>query len=265
MRQSYTRRQGDERSVILERAMTATEQGRNSRPPGAQEFREICRREFAYLLTEYGFVELPPDGDDPYLVRFENATTQVSIVGRSFGYSLDVYVDRAGARTHPLLPASRSHDVQDLLRQRKVRFPIIDPNRPFAFAFWLLSRVLPGKRFRLQHDQRLQIAAYAAALRTAAPDVLRGDFSAVPPERLQRDTTSGILRICGVGAILAGVVTADPGELDPRVLLDRMLAQPGSFSSAGHPLGMIFGGVVLLAFDVYQTRRRRRPTAVPQE
>lgn len=227
-----------------------------SRPPDRREFREICRREFQYLVTDYGFKELP-QSEDPwdFSVRFENTTTALTVVGRSFGYGTEVYVDHAGAPPPMTVPELESFDIQPLLARRKVRLPIVDTAGP-GWLVWFISLFLPWGWFRLQSDQRLQIAAYAKAIREGAQDVLQGDLTALGPKPQPIADSSGSgLRTIGWGVVLLGVILA--AWKFGLVTFVKLLVTAPNLEVLGVAQPIV-AGFLLVAIDAYQTRRRTR-------
>lgn len=223
------------------------------KPPDEAEFREICRREFQYLLTDYGFKELPASGDPwGFMVRFESPATLITVVGRSFGYWTDVYVDRAGASSEPDYDVFNGCDVRKLLATRKARLPLASP-------FWfglpaLLLSWIPWKPLRIQNDQRLQIPVYAKALREAAQDVLRGDLTVLATRpQSKAGSPTPVLRMFGIGLVLLGLVLPAL-DLGLGTYAEMLLTRPSLELLTGAPA--VIAGAILIAVDVYQARTR---------
>lgn len=152
------------------------------------QFRDECRRAFAYLKTDYGFEEQPEDQDpERYMISFANSTTRITIRGGSFGHWTDVFFDRANA-VHNGHDLDYGHNILNLFAVRGYAFPL----RDYAFdklGCWsLLLEVLRLKRVDpLQAHQQLQIPVYADAVRHAAADILAGDFSVLPDVLVQAE------------------------------------------------------------------------------
>ena len=129
---------------------------------GAEEFQELCRSEFHFLKDDYGFVEPELSKEEitnrnPFEVDYVSPTTSVLVIGVSYGHGLDVIFG-------PTSPESRKYPpryvLEELLQIRR-------PDLSLEDTVGKLSRP----------DQPAQIRHYARALKEAADDVLRGDFS----------------------------------------------------------------------------------------
>lgn len=60
-------------------------------PPSRDRFKAACRAEFAFLVSDYGFTELPPEPTpyaDPFKVRFVRDDLEVIIQGINYGQNV---------------------------------------------------------------------------------------------------------------------------------------------------------------------------------
>ena len=124
--------------------------------PTLSEFKETVREAFGYLEREFAFHEVVPPArlleGNPFVVWFVNATTLVQVEGVSWGFAAQVLLGPAagGHEWHATVPL----------------WAIIKDRTPDLYE---QSAQAPGQLGAIRH--------YAHALREAASDVLRGDFS----------------------------------------------------------------------------------------
>ena len=127
--------------------------------PTPEEFKQLCLREFDFLMEQFGFSPEPlPTGEiiNPVQVRFLSATTRVRVEGTAWGESIWVSFESLSGRWARLV---------DILA---IRSP--DLAAPFT----------------QRGDQRVLVPQAAAAVREQASDVLRGDFSVFDVVELHR-------------------------------------------------------------------------------
>jgi hypothetical protein len=123
--------------------------------PSLGDFLERARREFHFLVAEFGFEdELVSGRDDAndYQVRYHNRSTLVIVEGINWGYGVDV-------------------------RLEPTRQPVFRP--ALRLPLWAIVKLRKPDLYDALAigDQRTQLASHAVALRECAPDVLGGDFS----------------------------------------------------------------------------------------
>ena len=130
-----------------------------------EEFREMCRREFRFLVEDYGFAEREP-GDKgtinwyPFEVQYVSPKTSVLVLSQSYGSSFVVLFGPTEPDARDTYPR---YNLESLLQ---IRRPDLS-----------LERIV-GTQDR--PDLTGQIRHYSSALKEAAADVLRGDFSILP-------------------------------------------------------------------------------------
>lgn len=124
--------------------------------PTLEDFTTTARREFDYLATEFGCTETPPENGDPFTIQFCHEFCRVRIVGRSFGFELDVQIERL----------------------------TYDPTKnPYTgiFPLWAMMRIrnqeLYDQRYPKTRGQLNMLVFDASALRQTCMDLLHGDFS----------------------------------------------------------------------------------------
>jgi hypothetical protein len=123
--------------------------------PTLEDFHRCARREFHFLVVEFGFREqaLPRHRHlNQFQVRYRNATTVVEVEGTNWGYGVNVLL---GPRREPIF---RPQDTFPL-------WPIVKRRRPDLYDALAIGGQLD------------QLAAHAVALRECAKEVLRGNFS----------------------------------------------------------------------------------------
>jgi hypothetical protein len=128
--------------------------------PNKDELIAAIRREFAYLIKEYGFVEVSLGSaqcTNPYAVAYQKAALQVIVEGISYGVSVHA-------------------------KFRIGKQPGDTP--PFEFSLgWLIPLRRPDlmePQFPDHRGQLVQLPQLAAELKLVADDLLRGDFSILP-------------------------------------------------------------------------------------
>jgi hypothetical protein len=88
--------------------------------PTLEQFTEIARREFAFLVSEFGLCEEPvPDSklENRFQVRFVGPACRVSVEGRSFGVAVGVKFQRLGgghANLSEILPVECQAEAEPL-------------------------------------------------------------------------------------------------------------------------------------------------------
>jgi hypothetical protein len=123
--------------------------------PTLDEFLRCARREFDFLVSQFGFHEEPVSGrgrSNEYQVRYAARTTRVIVEGVNWGYGVDV---RLEPKRQPIL-------------RSQIRLPlwaIVQRRNPSLYESLSVG------------DQLTQLAAQATALLECARDVLGGDFS----------------------------------------------------------------------------------------
>jgi hypothetical protein len=126
--------------------------------PKADEFKNGARREFLFLLTEFGFKECdsPFKYENPYSICYENKDVFVYIEGLSYGFALGVDIGKFGT----------SHTVEERISLGY----IVSLRNPK-----LLEPKFPEKRGQLE-----QMKQSASNLKQCAYDFLSGDFTDLP-------------------------------------------------------------------------------------
>jgi hypothetical protein len=129
--------------------------------PSADEFKATARREFEFLLDEFGFREqpIPTNGapENPVAVWFTSETTRVVVEGINWGSTARVAIGRAVAAEQ-----FENFDLLDLATARSADRRAFDESRG---------------------NQLKQLATLAAILHDNGRDVLEGDFSVFPDLR----------------------------------------------------------------------------------
>ena len=126
-----------------------------SKSPSLDIFLAAARREFAFLISDFGFTEqpLPNASINPFKVVYISDSTRVAIEGINWGVNTQVML-------HSLAPA---------------------PDAPGRVPLWALVELrAPRDERRSPNGQIAQLSHDASVLRRYASDVLRGDFSAFP-------------------------------------------------------------------------------------
>lgn len=122
--------------------------------PSLDDFLSTARREFGFLVSDFGFAEHPDRRTyrNPFSVHYESPMTAITVDGLSYGFGLQVLL-------HHVFPPSGA---------------------PSTVPLWaLLEHRAPDEAQRIS-GQLLQLALSAALLRAHASDVLRGDFTSFP-------------------------------------------------------------------------------------
>jgi hypothetical protein len=131
--------------------------------PGREELLAAMRREFAFLIPEYGYVELverPERYTNPYSILFRRAPVEVLVEGISYGGGTTIAFRIRNDVTQP-------------------------PTDQFCIS-WLAAIRRPDLQVPVFPDQRgqlLQLPKLAFELRAVADDLLRGDLSLLPQVR----------------------------------------------------------------------------------
>ena len=75
--------------------------------PTLEQFLTAARTEFAFLVSDYGFEERPPEPDpyvEPFFVRFVRDDLEVAVRGLSYGRMADTTIrDRHGRKLRPMM------------------------------------------------------------------------------------------------------------------------------------------------------------------
>ena len=131
-----------------------------------EEFHELCRPEFQFLVEEYGFVERELGKDEepitgiPFELQYVSPKTSVLVLSQSYGHSCAVLF---GPTQPDMREVYRHYNLECLL---EIRRPDLS-----------LERIVAE---RDRPDLTGQIRHYSRALRECADDVLRGDLSILP-------------------------------------------------------------------------------------
>jgi hypothetical protein len=124
--------------------------------PTQEQFQETARKAFDFLQRENGFGEIPTEYDDPFGLQYQNNHCRVQVIGRSFGFGIDVGVVRL--------------DYNAKVDQFAGVFPL-----------WCVLKLrdpeLYYKRFHHTSGQLKMLRMDAGALREHCQDLLVGDFS----------------------------------------------------------------------------------------
>ena len=123
--------------------------------PSVKKFLTAARREFSFLVSDFGFVEehLPIDPKkNPFKVAYTTDTTRVTVEGINWGTNVQVM----------LLAVTPTSNV------------------PARVPFWAVVEVRAPHERDLPAGQLLQLTHNARLLRLYASDILRGDFSVFP-------------------------------------------------------------------------------------
>lgn len=131
--------------------------------PGKEELLAAMRREFSFLVTEYGYVELverPERYINPYSILFRRAPVEVLVEGISYGSGTTI-----------------EFRIRDDVRQT--------PSDQFCIS-WMTTIRRPDlqvPKFPDKRGQLLQLPKLAFELKEVADDLLRGDLSLLPQVR----------------------------------------------------------------------------------
>ena len=122
--------------------------------PLLDDFLRTARREFGFLVSEFGFTEQPDSRayPNPFSVHYSTPTTLVTVDGINWGFGIQVMLHAVSPRrgTPPQIPL----------------WALVVHREP-------VERQVPS-------GQLAQLAHYASLLPLYAADVLRGDFAAFP-------------------------------------------------------------------------------------
>lgn len=122
--------------------------------PLLAEFLSTARREFGFLVSEFGFTEQPDTSPypNPFSVHYATPTTAVSVEGINWGCGVQVML----------------YAVSPL------------PGIPPYVPLWALVEHRAPEESQSPPGQLAQLAYYACLLRRHGADVLRGTFTAFP-------------------------------------------------------------------------------------
>ena len=122
--------------------------------PSLADFLSTARREFSFLVAEFGFTEQPDTSPypNPFSVHYATPTTAVTVEGINWGCAVQVML----------------HAVSPL------------PGTPAYVPLWALVEHRAPDESQSPPGQLAQLADYASLLRRHAADVLRGTFTAFP-------------------------------------------------------------------------------------
>jgi hypothetical protein len=122
--------------------------------PSLSDFLSTARREFSFLVSEFGFVEQPDNRPCPnaYSVCYATPTTAVTVEGTNWGFGVQVML-------RSVLPV---------------------PGAPQEVPLWALVEHRAPEESQLPSGQLAQLAYYASQLRRHADDVLRGIVTSFP-------------------------------------------------------------------------------------
>ena len=122
--------------------------------PPLADFLSTARREFSFLVSEFGFAEQPDTRPYPnsYSVHYATPATAVTVDGINWGFGVQVML----------------HAVSPL------------PGTPPYVPLWALVEHRAPDESQSPSGQLAQLTYYASLLRRHAADVLRGTFTAFP-------------------------------------------------------------------------------------
>ena len=162
--------------------------------PTLDEFKQACREAFAFLTTEYAFVEVPPPPrqySNPFEVHFSNGEFTVIVEGGSYGFAAGVsFEDRAGRRAsfgyltrRELPPAERftlGEGGQVALIRREAQYLRRFGRRllqgDMADLEWMIGEAAKSRK-RFEEEQKLW--PYQRAAEEANAAFSRGDYKRV--------------------------------------------------------------------------------------
>ena len=118
--------------------------------PTKEEFLSNARKEFAFLIREFGCTEKKPEVDEnDFCVKYENDSVQVKIEGINWGFGVQVLIKRLD------IPGGEMSQI----------------------PLWAIEEVRnPGKR-KVGGDQLQQLMRLSRSLKLYGSDILKGDFS----------------------------------------------------------------------------------------
>jgi hypothetical protein len=126
--------------------------------PPSNEFSERARREYRFLVDEFGYSEVP-ESSNPFEVGYVNPTLLVSIEGINWGFGIHILFTPVRSGSDQL------GETVPLWAIAQVRCPVeLEKSRHVAGQLALLS-------------------CYSRLLRECATDVLQGDLSIFPAAR----------------------------------------------------------------------------------
>lgn len=128
-----------------------------------EQFRNECRKNFGFLVDQYGLKERLVDReykDEKFQVSYVSKTVKVVVLGTHWGAGVSVRIGRVVPDPWEIYG---SYDLEDLIKIRAPELSLLD-----QYGF--------GKSV----DQSLQLQHYANALRVVGDDVLKGEFGVFP-------------------------------------------------------------------------------------
>jgi hypothetical protein len=144
-----------------------------SEPPSLEQFKQCARREFSYLVNDFGFeeVSLPHQAADDFLVCFASEEICLAVEGVNWGQNAMVCLwslkESAAAWQHPLRAGfdySTALNIGGLIRRRASGES--DSSKP--------------RKTQQAGGQLEQISEEAGLIRAYAADVLRGNTEVLP-------------------------------------------------------------------------------------
>lgn len=122
--------------------------------PSLDQFLSTTRREFAFLVEEFGFIEHPDKSKypNPFSVHYISATTTVAVDGINWGFGVQILLS---CRLKPTAAGRRA-------------------------PLWAIVRLRAPHEPEPISAQLQNLARDAVLLRSYAADVLRGDFTCFP-------------------------------------------------------------------------------------
>jgi len=121
--------------------------------PSLDEFLSVARREFEFLVSDFGFIE-HRDGAtaNPFSVSYRSAAVAITVEGFQWGFGVQVMLSC-------LQPAS---------------------GIPASVPLWALVQLRAPDESRVVSGQLAQLALDASLLRRCTADILSGDFTVFP-------------------------------------------------------------------------------------
>ena len=121
--------------------------------PTLEEFISTTRKEFSFLVSDYGYAEAPTDNDENiFLVKFENRQVRVSIEGINYGFGVQVMLTNMAA----------------------------GKNEVAEVPLWVVVELIEPDGIKPVSGQLQELTVLSEALETYGSDILNGDFSVFP-------------------------------------------------------------------------------------
>ncbi len=121
--------------------------------PTLEEFQSCTRQEFAFLIDEHGFTEVPTMKDEnDFLVRFEKYPVQVNIEGINWGFGVQVMLANLAAGN----------------------------NQVAKVPLWAIVEFSEPGALKHVSDQLQELAILSEAIKIYGANILNGDFSIFP-------------------------------------------------------------------------------------